>query len=95
MRAFWKYNWPYALSGKLTGRTREIGGITHYETKEYGVGFYFTPILILSDKNGLKLKKQLKEIESKKDERIKEIWDQHNRELNEIWKSYKKDLINV
>lgn len=57
--AFWKYDlYPFVLGGHVV-KMREDGSV---ETKEYGHGSYFKPILIMPSGPGEKLAAEIKEL---------------------------------
>ena len=59
--AFWSYNlYPYFLSGEVTDM-RDNGAV---ETKEYGPGNWFGPVLLLPLNAGLELREKLKTLEN-------------------------------
>lgn len=58
--ALWRYDtYPYVLGGTIT----DILANGNVETKEYGYGFYFKPLLILPVKEGKELLNRLEALE--------------------------------
>ena len=93
MRAFWKYDsYPFALSGVIT-KTKIVDNKKYVETKGFGVGYYFNPFLILNNKQGLKLSKELKKLEAGQREELGKIRRKFQKKLNYLMKDYERCLI--
>jgi hypothetical protein len=93
MRAFWSnsQHFPYCLSGIITGQdsTNRRESIK-YQIKGYGPGFLFEPFLILSDKKGNQLQKQLDTLSDQRGKELNKLNQKYLRKLDLIMKEYKK-----
>lgn len=85
MRAFWTYSYfPFLLSGEIN-KVKEDGMC---QTKEYGPGHYFKPYLIMSNKKGLKLKKELDKLYYQRDNELKKVTEEYQKKLSILLKDY-------
>lgn len=93
MRAFWSNSqyFPYCLSGTIIEKdsTNSHGSIK-YQIKGYGPGFLFEPFLILSDKKGKQLQKQLNILSDQREKELDEIEQKYLKKLDSIRKRYVK-----
>lgn len=86
--AFWKYDrFPYCLGGEVTEIIKEKGHLNGcVETKNFGVGYYFTPFLFTDLETGRKIKAQLDSLEEEREKMLKLVYDGFNARLKEIIK---------
>ena len=70
--AFWKYDRvPYVLGGTIT----DILDDGRVETREYGKGYYFTPIKIVPIEDGLKIQDQLNAMKEQREVLLSNIYE--------------------
>jgi hypothetical protein len=93
MRAFWSNSqyFPYCLSGTIIEKdsTNSHGSIK-YQIKGYGPGFLFEPFLILSNKKGEQLQKQLNILRNQREEELNKLNQKYTRKLDLIMKEIQK-----
>ena len=91
MRAFWKYDlFPYILSGTITYRFMQYNK-EMVETKEFGKGNYYKPFLILNNKEGKKLKRELEKLRYEQCDQLNKIKDKFQKKLDRLMKEYNHD----
>ena len=86
--AFWEHDSPPFLGGTIT--KMNIEGMV--ETKEYGRGSYFQPILIVPAETGRAIHAQLEDLESDKIEAEKALWTKYRASVAAIHPAFKKQL---
>lgn len=78
--AFWRYDkYPFFLGGTIT-KMHDTGTV---ETKEFGRGRYFRPVLIVPKKTGLEIQKTLERLERERDKAVKTLNSSFVRKLRE------------
>lgn len=90
MRVFWTCShFPFLLSGKIT----KVNKNGRCQTEEFGPGRSFKPYLIMSDKKGLKLKKELDKLLKQRIDIFKKLVEDYQNKLHILLKDYKNAKI--
>ena len=86
MIAFWKYDqFPFVLSGTVTGYEVGYDNNERVITQEYGMGSLFKPIIIFPDIKGKEIQAHLKSIEEEYDRDIADLKDRYAEKVKAVF----------
>ena len=79
--AFWAYDlFPFILGGPV----EKMGKHGEVETKNFGPGFWFTPLKIMPEESGKELHEKINLLEKEYDKDIKQLREKYYDKLNSI-----------